>query len=243
MRHQLAVGCVSLIMMGFVVTSISFAELLFVDNFESDVAGKPPKNWVIGFDGIDDAQVIKDPQRANNLVFSSPTERHDVGGAIYVTGQGEAWTDYYVQWEMLFLKDFYMGIVFRFSDGESFYLLDRRQNTSKLDFWKRQGGWENFGSSEVLDLSVETWFAFQLKVAGADFEVKMKKAKDNTEFDKLDPVLEGDNKNFNKGDFGNYGFVLLDNVVVATDLADFKNPFAVSPNGNLVMTWAHVKQR
>ena len=134
-----------------------------------------------------------------------------------------------------------MDIVFRFSGGESFYLLDRRQNTSKLDFWKRQGGWANFGSSDVLDLSVDTWFAIQLKVAGDDFEVKIKEAKDGTAFDKLDPVREGDDGNFKKGDFGHYGFVLLDNVVVATEPDDFKNPFAISPSGNLVTRWAKIK--
>ena len=32
-----------------------------------------------------------------------------------------------------------MDIVFRYTEGEAFYLLDRRQNTKKLDFWKRQG--------------------------------------------------------------------------------------------------------
>ena len=238
-NHWLTVALFALLM-----ATTAFAEVLFVDNFEEDTEGKPPAKWVVGHEGPkNDAAVIKDPERLNNLVFSSPTTRHDVDGSIYVTGAGADWTDYYVRWEMLFPMDFYMGIVFRFSGGESFYLLDRRQNTSALDFWKREGGWQNFGSSEKLDLSPEKWFAFQLKITGDDFEVKMKDADDDTDFEDLAVVLAGTNGNFDKGDFGNYGYVLLDNVVVATELDDFINPFAVSPKDNLVTAWAEIKRK
>jgi len=225
------------------VSSFVSGKILFKDNFEDDNIGKPPKNWVVGFEGKDDAKVVQDPERGKNKVFSSPTERHDVKGAIYITGKGENWTDYYVQWEMLFPKDFYMGIVFRFSGGESFYLLDRRQNSKQLDFWKRQGGWKNFGTSEdAQGLAIEKWWSFQLKISGKDFEVKMKNTKkEKREFKQLDPVLEATQGEFKKGDFGNYGHVLLDNVVIATELNDFINPWAVSPDSNYVTTWSRIK--
>ena len=90
------------------VSSFVSGKILFKDNFEDDKVGQPPKNWVVGFEGKDDAKVVQDPERGKNKVFSSPTERHDVKGAIYITGKGENWTDYYVQWEMLFPKDFYI---------------------------------------------------------------------------------------------------------------------------------------
>ena len=77
-----------------------------MDNFESDTIGHPAKNWTIGHDGKDDSKVIQDPKRAKNKVFSSPTERHDAKGAIYITGKGKDWTDYYVHWDMLYPKDF-----------------------------------------------------------------------------------------------------------------------------------------
>ncbi len=121
--------------------------------------------------------------------------------------------------------------------------MDRRQNTKKLDFWKRQKTkWDNFGSSAVLDLEIEKWWSFQLKVSGKDFEVKMKDSEKKTPFDQLKPVLEGSQGEFKKGDFGNYGWVLLDNVVVATELADFSNPWAVSPKNSLSTTWAVIKR-
>ena len=224
------------------VSSFVSGKILFRDNFEDDNIGQPPKNWVVGFEGKDDAEVVQDPERGKNKVFSSPTERHDVAGAIYITGKGENWTDYYVQWEMLFPKEFYMGIVFRFSGGESFYLLDRRSNSKQLDFWKRQGGWNNFGTSEdAQGLAIEKWWSFQLKISGKDFEVKMKDTKKKTKFPKLDPVLEASQGEFKKGDFGNYGHVLLDNVVIATELNDFINPWAVSPDNNYVTTWSRIK--
>ena len=225
------------------VSSFVSGKILFRDNFEDDNIGQPPKNWEVGFKGKDDAKVVKDPKRNGNKVFSSPTERHDVNGAIYITGEGADWTDYYVQWEMLFPKEFYMGIVFRFSGGESFYLLDRRSNSKQLDFWKRQGGWKNFGTSEdAQGLAIEQWWSFQLKISGKDFEVKMKDTKkEKKDFKQLAPVLEASQGEFKKGDFGNYGHVLLDNVVIATELNDFINPWAVSPDNNYVTTWSQIK--
>jgi hypothetical protein len=132
-----------------------------------------------------------------------------------------------------------MGIVFRFSEGESFYLLDRRENTKKLDFWKREKNWKNFGSSEKRDLAPNKWFALQLEAKGSKFEVKIKEAKDKTEFKQLDPALSGSNEVFKKGDFGNYGHVLLDNVVIATSVDELSTP--VELNGNFVTNWGSVK--
>ena len=80
----------------FAIFTACQGEILFKDNFEDDAIDKPPKKWMVGFKGKDDAKVIWDPERAKNKVFSSPTERHDVNGAIYITGKGKDWTDYYV---------------------------------------------------------------------------------------------------------------------------------------------------
>ena len=235
-------GLIFILTIFFIISTTSQAAILFKDNFEGDAIDNPPKNWKVGHEGLDDSKVIWDPERPKNRVFSSPTERHDAKGAVYITGKGKEWTDYYVQWEMLYPKDFYMGIVFRYTGGEAFYLLDRRQNTKKLDFWKRQKAWKNFGSSAVLDLEIEKWWSFQLKVSGKDFEVKMKDSEKKTPFDKLKPVLEGSQDEFKKGDFGNYGWVLLDNVIVATKPGDFSNPWAVSPENSLSTTWAVIKR-
>ena len=241
MQKSAMIFSLASVLLIFFLTSTSVSEVLFIDNFEDDAVGKPATKWSIGHDGKDDSKVIQDPKRKSNQVFSSPTERHDGEGAIYVTGKGKDWTDYYVHWDMLYPKAFYMGVVFRFSGSEAFYLLDRRQNTSKLDFWKREETkWKNFGSSEKLNLEPNKWFSFQLKVKGADFEVKMKDVEDATQFSDLEPLLKGSNKNFTKGDFGNYGHVLMDNVIISTEESDATTP--VNAKGNLVTNWGLIKE-
>jgi len=69
----------------------------------------------------------------------------------------------------------------------------------------------------------------------------MKDSKKKTKFSDLDPVLEASQGEFKKGDFGNYGWVLLDNVVIATTLNEFINPWVVSPDNNYVTTWSRIK--
>ena len=79
-----------------------------------------------------------------------------------------------------------------------------------------------------------------MKAKGADFEVKMKDVGDDTKFSELDPLLKGSNKNFTKGDFGNYGHVLIDNVVSSTE--EGEGATSVNPNGNLVTNWGLIKE-
>ena len=43
------------------------------------------------------------------------------------------------------------------------------------------------------------------------------------------------NENFKKGDFGNYGHVLLDNVVVATNVDELSTP--IEPDSNFITNW------
>ena len=51
--------------------------------------------------------------------------------------------------------------------------------------------------------------------------------------------ISGSNAKFKKGDFGNYGHVLLDNVVIATSVDELSTP--VELNGNFVTNWGSVK--
>ena len=53
----------------------AFGKVLFSDDFESDSINSTPSKWAVVHEGaVNDAKVIKDPIRPNNLVFSSPTE-------------------------------------------------------------------------------------------------------------------------------------------------------------------------
>ena len=121
------------------------AVLLFHDDFEKDNVGSEPSKWEVGHDGSTTAEVVADPKKGSNKVLltadkASNASRHDVGGSIYVVGDA-GWDDYVAEWDMMFPDDFYMGVVFRFQDGEKFYLSDRRQGGRDYNFYKRQGGW------------------------------------------------------------------------------------------------------
>ena len=83
-------GLIFILTIFFIISATSQAEILFKDNFEGDAIDNHPKNWAVGHKGLDDSKVIWDPDRPKHRVFSSPTERHDAKGAVYITGKGKA---------------------------------------------------------------------------------------------------------------------------------------------------------
>ena len=218
------------------------AVLLFHDDFEKDKIGSEPSKWEVGHDGATTAQVVADPKKASNKVLltadkGSNQSRHDVGGSIYVVGDA-GWDDYVAEWDMMFPDDFYMGVVFRFQDGEKFYLSDRRQGGREYHFYKRQGGWAKVKDGMV-ENDPEVWYRAQLILAGDNFTFKLKERKDNTPFDKIDPATEGGDGNFKTGKFGNYGLVYIDNIFIGDSVEDLVLP--VEPQDKLSMTWGEIK--
>ena len=218
------------------------AVLLFHDDFEKDKIGSEPSKWEVGHDGATTAQVVADPKKASNKVLltadkGSNQSRHDVGGSIYVVGDA-GWDDYVAEWDMMFPDDFYMGVVFRFQDGEKFYLSDRRQGGRDYHFYKRQGGWALVQAGSV-ENDPEVWYRAQLVLAGDNFTFKLKERKDNTPFDKIDPATEGGDGNFKTGKFGNYGLVYIDNIFIGDSVEDLVLP--VEPQDKLSMTWGEIK--
>ena len=218
------------------------AVLLFHDDFEKDSIGKEPSKWEVGHDGKTTAQVVADPKKASNKVLStsdnpSNDSRHDVGGSIYVVGD-DSWGDYVAEWDMMFPDDFYMGIVFRFQDGEKFYLSDRRQGGRDYHFYKRQGGWA-LVQAGLVENDPEVWYRAQLILSGDKFTFKLKERKDNTPFDKIDPATEGEDGTFKTGKFGNYGLVYIDNIFIGDSVEDLVLP--VEPQDKLSTTWGAIK--
>ena len=156
------------------------AGLLFHDDFEKDKIGSEPSKWEVGFDGATTAKVVADPKKASNKVLltadkGSNQARHDVGGSIYVVGDA-GWDDYVAEWDMMFPDDFYMGVVFRFQDGEKFYLSDRRQGGRDYHFYKRQGGWA-LVQAGLVENDPEVWYRAQLILSGDKFTFKLKERK------------------------------------------------------------------
>ncbi|MCY3551411.1 MAG: hypothetical protein OXH39_13205 [Candidatus Poribacteria bacterium] len=218
------------------------AVLLFHDDFEKDKIGSEPSKWEVGHDGKTTAKVVADPKKASNKVLltadnPSNDSRHDVGGSIYVFGDA-GWDDYVAEWDMMFPDDFYMGIVFRFQDGEKFYLSDRRQGGREYHFYKRQGGWAKVKDGMV-ENEPEVWYRAQLILSGDKFTFKLKERKDKTPFDKIDPATEGEDGTFKTGKFGHYGLVYLDNIFVGDAVEDLVLP--VEPQDKLSTTWGAIK--
>ncbi len=219
------------------------AALYFHDDFEKDQVGEEPSKWQIGHAGATTAQVVADPKKASNKVLltgdkGSNQARHDVGGSIYVIGD-PAWDDYVAEWDMMFPDDFYMGVVFRFQDGEKFYLSDRRQGGREYHFYKRQGGWAQVKAGEV-ENDPEVWYRAQLVLAGNEFTFKLKERDDKTPFDRVDPATEGEDGTFKTGQFGHYGLIYLDNIFVGDTVEDLVLP--VEPQDKLSTTWGTIKQ-
>lgn len=218
------------------------AVLLFHDDFEKDAIGSEPSKWQVGHEGATVAEVVADPKDASNKVLltankASNQSRHDVGGSIYVVGD-KGWDDYVAEWDMMFPDDFYMGIVFRFQDGEKFYLSDRRQGGKDYHFYKRQGGWTLVQGGTV-ENDPEVWYRAQLILSGGEFTFKLKERKDDTDFEKIDPATEGEDGSFKTGQFGNYGLVYLDNLFIGDAVEDLVLP--VEPLDKLSTTWAALK--
>lgn len=232
----------SVLMVGLCVSSISSAELLFHDDFEKDNKGTEPQKWEIGFEGDTKAEVVADPKDASNNVLKTSTNpsgnsRHDAGGSIYIVGDAD-WGDYVAEWDMMFPDDFYMGVVFRFQDGEKFYLSDRRQGGQQYNFYKRQGGWTLIQAGMV-ENEPEIWYRAQLTLTGDEFTFKLKDRKDNTPFDGIDPATEGKDANFKTGKFGNYGLIYIDNLFIGDAVEDLVLP--IEPKDKLSTTWSAIK--
>ena len=234
--------CTVLVLTLFAAMSAS-AELLFHDDFEKDTINQEPKKWEIGFAGKTKALVVADPKDAGNKVLKtsnnpSNDSRHDgPGGSIYVCGDAD-WDDYVAEWDMMFPDDFYMGVVFRFQDGEQFYLSDRRQGGKIYRFYKRKNGWPLIGDGSV-DNKPQVWYRAQLTLDGDSFTFKLKERDDKTPFDDVAVATEAKDGDYKTGKFGNYGLVYIDNLFIGDGVDDLVLP--VEPQGKLSTTWSSIK--
>ena len=236
-----------LLLVGFLTIAFSHmatSKLLFHDDFEKDKLDSEPSKWEMAHEGGGQkATVIKDPDNPKNQVMSSSSApagsaRHDAGGSMYVTGDAN-WTDYVAEWDMMFPEDYYMGVVFRFQDAEAFYLSDRRQGGNQYNFYKRKaGGWTEVAGGQFQNKPM-VWYRAQLVLSGSDFTFKLKELNDTTNFDKIDPAIEGSDGDFKEGRFGNYGLVYLDNIFIGDSVEDLVLP--VSPGDKVSSTWGKIK--
>lgn len=243
-RNLSVLFAVLLLVTMFAAVNHTSAALFFHDDFEQDSIGKEPKKWDIGFAGKTKAEVVADPKDAKNKVLmtsdkASDASRHDgPGGSIYVVGDAD-WDDYVAEWDMMFPDDFYMGVVFRFQDGEAFYLSDRRKGGSSYQFYKRQnGGWPLIGNGNVQN-APNVWYRAQLTLDGDKFTFKLKERDDGTPFTDVPAATEATDGDYKTGKFGNYGLVYIDNLFIGDGVDDLVLP--VEPQDKLSTTWGTIK--
>lgn len=215
-----------------------FSKQLFWDDFEQDAVGEEPSQWEVG-DGNTDAQVIKDPDNPGNNVFEA-TDRIDGGktGRHYIIGD-DSWTDYIVEWDWLFFQDEYWGVAFRYQEPENYYLVDRRQGGTAINFYSRKNGsWaEMKGGTYPNELNV--WYRCRLDIMGEQFSFKIKELEDDTPFSEIDPILEASDAEFDSGGVSNAGISYIDNIVVGETDSDLV--MSVEAADKLSICWGELK--
>ena len=229
-------------------SSFAFAARLYMNDFEGDTLGQPPRGWELGFVGEGEGKVIVDPLDPGNQIFAHsdlPPDlaRHDVGGNIWVLGDGD-WTDYVVECDVYYPADFYIGMLFRFVDENNFYLFDRRVGGAPgeptFDFWKHQDGWTNLASGAVFGAAPGVWYNFRIVVMGDTFDVFAKSKDVDVSFEEMEPLLTGVDGGFTAGKFGLYGLIYIDNIVIGDTIDDITT--AVEPGDKLSITWGDIKK-
>ncbi|MBM3215058.1 hypothetical protein FJZ36_09110 [Candidatus Poribacteria bacterium] len=240
-------GLAFALLAGIWATSAADAKQLYGSDFQNDAIGKAPAGWEVGFKGNTAAEVIADPKDGGNKVLASSksaanASRHDVGGSIYVVGDA-GWTDYIIEYDAYFPEEFYMGTLFRFQEGNMFYLFDRRSGgeSGNFDFWFRNGGaWNAVLQGGKFATKPQTWYRFRLKIAGDTFEAYAGAKADNPAFDSMKPFHTAKNNALKAGKFGLYGLIYIDNLVIGETTADLVLP--VEPKGRLAVTWAGLRE-
>ncbi|MBD3182552.1 hypothetical protein GF312_09690 [Candidatus Poribacteria bacterium] len=230
-------------------STLAFGATLYVSDFESDALDAAPEGWELGFVGSGEGKVIVDPLDAGNKIFAhtdlpEDQARHDVGGNIWTVGEDD-WQDYVVEYDVYFPADFYIGVLFRFMDENSFYLMDRRiggaPEEPTFDFWKQMDGeWTNLFAGAAFGAAPEAWYRFRLVVQGNTFTAYAKPKDDSTPFDEMNPLMEATDDSFTAGKFGLYGLIYIDNIAIGETVEDVVT--AVEPVDKLGVTWGEIKK-
>jgi hypothetical protein len=90
----------------------------------------------------------------------------------------------------------------------------------------------------VFPVDINVWYRTQLKVEGTAFTVKIKEKDDQTAFSDIEPVVEIEDKTYDKGGFSTSYYGPIDDVVIGESEADI---IAVEPASKLPATWGGIK--
>jgi hypothetical protein len=239
--------CAIVIVAGLILASTVYARQLFWDNFEADQLGAEPLKWKnLGVGGGGGGEIVEDPERASNKVFSMPgryvATRND-NGAFYVIGD-ESWTDYVAEWDWMPCEA-YCGMNFRFVDEDEYYLIDKRGVEGIVILYRRQEAplWTILAQGPWL-WEANKWYRVRLEASSDTFVFKWKEVDDGTPFDQIDAAeagVQGQDATYENGGISNGGLGLIDNVVVGETEGDLV--LGVESAGKLPAIWADLKMR
>jgi hypothetical protein len=231
------------ILIFFVLSVISNAKVLFVDDFEVDKLGAEPSNWErIDFAaGNSIITIQEDPTDKNNKVAKTV----GIGLYIPVVNGRENWKDYVWDFDWMWENDSYVGTIYRVEGAEAHYHGSRRQGASEIHIYTRNAGnWANIASGKYPNEN-NVWYSHRLIMKGSKHEIYLKKRDDATPFENMKPVVETNDNTFKSGPVGMMGITsgvsYFDNMVVGETIDDIYRAKSVERNSKLATTWSKIR--
>jgi hypothetical protein len=232
-----------ILMFSFSFASNALGKVLFRDDFESDAEGKEPSKWSLAA-GNNKGTVVKDPNNAKNKALSV-AEHFNWGGPQAIVGE-LSWTDYVAEWDWMFQKDTHHAMMYFWNDQEHFYHFSRREGNIAWQNYARENNWIFLKGVDYPTKLME-WYRVQLTVdSKGGYSAKVKPKSDDTPFEKLDPILVGQDVRYKKGKFGTNGALTsyIDDLLIyeiGTPISELL--MAVKGIGKLPITWGEMKSR
>jgi len=213
------------------LSQVAFAKILFRDDFESEQIGKEPSKWEYdpSAEVTDIAEIIEDPVEGDKCMSH-------FGG--YVVENSKEWKDYVVEFDWMFTEaGSNESVAFRYQDANKFYQLSKRGDMQSIHIYMYNGSWNQIASGNF-PVNVNVWYRVQLSVKGPTFTAKMKEKDDQTAFSDIDPVVDVEDKTYDKGGFSTAYYGPIDDVLIGESEADI---LAVKPASKLTTTWGTLK--
>jgi len=210
---------------------ITFAKILFEDDFEGEQMGNEPSMWDPdpGAEVTDVAEIIEDPVEGDKCMSH-------FGG--YVVKDSKEWTDYIVEFDWMFAEaGINESVAVRYQDANNFYQISKRTDMQSINLYMYNGAWNLVGTG-LFPVDVNIWYRTQVKVEGPNIIIKMKEKADRTPFADIDPVLDVSDSSLDKGGFSTSYYGPIDDVIVAESEIDI---LAVEPFSKLSTTWGSLK--
>ena len=230
---------------GFLVMQAAFGKTLFKDDFENEDIGQMPSQWEF-FGGAEGqgAEVVKDPRDPTNKVFfvNSPVWVGPLPEGAWAPKDQSflKWTNYVFEGDFM-VDDPTKLFAFNYRATDYDNLLHyntRRWATGIVGLYKREKAqWTGAVTEIQHPTEANVWYSAQVIAEGDHHVLKMKEAKDKTDFEKIDPLIEVDvvGTNLDSGTINVMVYGYADNLIVYVGSKD------VQLGGKFATTWAQIK--